>query len=78
MSASKPTTLGRVDSAIIAIVGPLVVLQIGLAVLALRDLARPERRVRGPGKLVWGAIIVFGELLGPIVYFMFGRQEDEA
>lgn len=66
------------DTSIIAIAAPLVVLQIGLAILALRDLARPERRVRGPSKLVWAAIIVIGELLGPIVYFMVGRREDEA
>lgn len=66
------------DTSIIAIAAPLVVLQIGLAILALRDLARPERRVRGPNKLVWAAIIVIGELLGPVVYFMVGRQEEEA
>lgn len=64
--------------AVIAIVAPLVLLQLGLAVLALRDLLRPERRVKGPSKLVWGIVIVLGELLGPIVYFVFGRQEQEA
>ena len=64
--------------AVIAIVVPLVLVQIGLAVLALRDLARPERMVRGPSKLVWGVVIVLGEFLGPVLYFMFGRQEQEA
>jgi len=63
---------------IIAIAAPLVLLQLVLMVLALRDLLRPERRVKGSSKLVWGVIIVLGELLGPLVYFVFGRQEQEA
>lgn len=63
---------------IVAIAAPLVALQLLLVVLALRDLVRLERRVRGPSKLVWGIIIVFGQLLGPLVYFLFGRQEQEA
>lgn len=63
---------------IIAIVAPLLLLQVGLAFLALRDLVRPERRVKGPSKVVWGAIIVLGELLGPLAYFAFGRHEQEA
>lgn len=63
---------------IIAIAAPLVLLQLALVVLALRDLVRPERMVKGPNKLVWGVIIVLGELLGPLVYFLFGREDQEA
>ena len=71
-------SLGMDTQTIIAITAPLVLLQLVLMVLALRDLIRPERRVKGPSKLVWGVIIVLGELLGPLVYFLFGRQEQEA
>jgi hypothetical protein len=63
---------------IIAIAAPLLLLQLVLVALALRDLVRPERMVKGPSKLIWGVIIVLGELLGPLVYFVFGRQEQEA
>ena len=63
---------------IIAIAAPLILLQVVLMVLALRDLVRPERMVKGSNKLVWGLIIVLGELFGPILYFLFGRQEREA
>lgn len=54
---------------------PLVVLQLTLMAVGLYDLTRPERRVRGGSKLVWGIVIVLGQLLGPLVYFLFGRED---
>lgn len=55
---------------------PILVIQLGLLVLALRDLLRPERRVRGDSKLMWGVIIVVINIIGPILYFLFGREEE--
>jgi len=52
---------------------PILLLQLGLMIFALVDLARRER-VRGP-KWLWALIIVVGELMGPIVYLVFGREE---
>lgn len=54
---------------------PLIVLQLMLMAIGLYDLTRPERRVKGGNKLVWGLVIVFGQLLGPLVYFLFGRED---
>ncbi len=54
---------------------PLIVLQLALVLVALRDLIQPDRRVRGGNKGLWAVIIVLGELLGPIVYFVAGREE---
>ena len=54
---------------------PLLVLQLVLIGVGLFDLTRPERRVKGGNKLLWGLVIVFGELLGPLVYFLFGRED---
>jgi hypothetical protein len=54
---------------------PLLVLQLTLMAFALWDLTRAERRVKGGNKLVWGAVIVLGQLLGPLVYFLVGREE---
>lgn len=54
---------------------PLIVLQLTLMAVALYDLTRPDRRVRGDNKLAWGAVIVFGQLLGPLVYFFVGRED---
>ena len=60
---------------IILLAVPVLVIQIGLIVLALRDLLKPERRVRGDSKLMWGVIIVVINLIGPILYFVVGRDE---
>jgi hypothetical protein len=60
---------------VIALLIPLVLIQLGLIVAALYDLEKEERRVRGGSKLVWVLIIVFVNLLGPIVYFAVGRED---
>jgi hypothetical protein len=52
---------------------PLLLLQLGLQIFSLIDLVRRER-TKGP-KWLWAIIIIFGELLGSIVYLLFGREE---
>ena len=54
---------------------PLLVLQLVLLAVGLYDLTRPERRVKGDSKVVWALIIIFVNLLGPLLYFLFGREE---
>ena len=54
---------------------PLIVLQLVLMGVGLYDLTRPERRVKGDSKVVWALIIIFVNLLGPLLYFLFGREE---
>lgn len=63
------------DTQLLLLIVPIIVIQLGLIIFALRDLLRPERRVRGDNKLVWGLIIVFVNLIGPILYFLVGREE---
>lgn len=63
------------DGQILLLILPILVIQIGLIVFALRDLLRPDRRVRGDSKLMWGILIVVIGLLGPILYLAVGRQE---
>jgi heme/copper-type cytochrome/quinol oxidase subunit 4 len=60
---------------IVALVAPIAVIQVGLMIAALVDLERDERRVRGGSKLVWALVIVFVNVLGPILYFVAGREE---
>jgi len=58
-------------------IGILVVVQLTLVVLALVSLVRrPASAVRGP-KWLWVLIIVFGELVGPIVYFAVARAPEQ-
>ena len=58
-----------------ALLIPLIVIQLALLVAALYDLTRPGRRVKGDNKVVWVVIIVFVQMLGPILYFLAGREE---
>jgi Phospholipase_D-nuclease N-terminal len=60
---------------ILALLAPIIVIQLGLMLAALLDLEKDERRVRGGNKLVWVLVIVFVNVIGPIVYFLAGREE---
>jgi hypothetical protein len=64
------------NTQIVLLLLPVIVIELGLIVFALRDLLRPERHVHGDSKLMWGLIIVFISLLGPIVYFVVGREPE--
>jgi Phospholipase_D-nuclease N-terminal len=63
------------DTQILLLLLPVIVIEIGLVVYALRDVLRPERRVRGDSKLMWGILIVVVGMLGPILYLAVGREE---
>ncbi len=52
---------------------PIILLQYGLMVAALLDVIKREK-TKGP-KWVWIVVIVFVNLLGPIIYFIAGRDE---
>jgi hypothetical protein len=52
---------------------PILLIQLGLMVYCLIDLARREQ-TRGP-KWLWVILIVLGQLWGPVVYLIFGRSE---
>ncbi len=52
---------------------PIILLQLVLLAFALADLLRRER-TKGP-KWVWALVIVFVNLIGPVVYLLFGREE---
>jgi hypothetical protein len=63
-------------SSTLLILLPLVVIEVGLVVFSLVDLLKPERRVIGDNKLVWGLIIVLVGTIGPIVYLLAGRKQN--
>jgi Phospholipase_D-nuclease N-terminal len=62
-------------SGILLLVIPILVIQLGLLVWALYDLTRPDRRVKGDSKVVWALIIIFINIIGPILYFLVGRED---
>ncbi|HSK51447.1 MAG TPA: PLD nuclease N-terminal domain-containing protein [Clostridia bacterium] len=61
---------------ILAILIPIIAIQLVLLIAALYDLTRPERRVRGDNKVVWALVIVFVSLFGPLLYFLVGREPE--
>ena len=52
---------------------PIILIQLTLVVFALADLLRREY-TRGP-KWVWVLVILFVNMIGPIIYFLVGRDE---
>ncbi|HEX5395654.1 MAG TPA: PLD nuclease N-terminal domain-containing protein [Candidatus Limnocylindria bacterium] len=54
---------------------PLLALQLILIGVSLWDLTRAERRVKGGKKWIWAVVIVFGQLIGPLVYLFLGRED---
>ena len=52
---------------------PIFLIQLALIIFPLTDLVRREQ-TRGP-KWVWVLVILFINLIGPIVYLLLGRDE---
>src|SRR5215203_528923 len=76
MTTEPPeVTVTSVDPQLIALLVPVVLLQLGLLIAAVVDLLRDDRAVRGGNKGLWAVIIVFVNLIGPILYFLVGRVE---
>ena len=64
------------NGTLIAVLAPLIILDVVLIVAALYDLTRPNRRVRGDSKVVWALIVIFVSTIGPILYFLAGREPE--
>ena len=60
---------------LILLLFPILLLELALLGLAIRDLLKDERHVTGGNKALWALVIVFISLLGPIVYFAIGRED---
>jgi hypothetical protein len=54
---------------------PIVLLELGLMVFALINIVT-RKQVRGGNKAVWILVVVLIQIIGPIVYFAFGRKEE--
>jgi len=59
---------------LLPLLAPLLLLQLALQVFCIIDLIKREK-VRFGNKLLWGAVIVLFNILGPVFYLLFGRQE---
>lgn len=52
---------------------PLLVLQLGAQAYCIVHLMRRDTRVRWGNKIVWAIVILCFQLLGVLVYLLFGR-----
>jgi hypothetical protein len=66
--------MNEIPSELLLLIVPLLLVQVGLAVLGLWDLTRPGRRRRGGSRLVWGVLIVFVNVFGDVC--LVGREES--
>ncbi|GAA0359597.1 hypothetical protein GCM10008932_10270 [Alkalibacterium iburiense] len=57
------------------IILPLLVLQLILLVVAIVHLVKNDR-LDQTHKLIWALVIVFVNIIGPILYLIFGRKDD--
>ncbi|KAF1303589.1 MULTISPECIES: PLD nuclease N-terminal domain-containing protein [Enterococcus] len=55
---------------------PVILLEVGLMVTALLHVLK-HPTYRFGNKTMWILIVVFLQIIGPVVYFVFGKGENE-
>ncbi|WP_272032632.1 PLD nuclease N-terminal domain-containing protein [Oceanobacillus kimchii] len=58
------------------IILPFVIIQIILMIIALIDWSKNKESFNSM-KLVWLIVIIFLNIFGPIIYFLFARRNNE-
>lgn len=56
------------------LIAPLILIQLILMLIAVIDLIR-IKHTNGP-KWVWLLVVLFINVIGPIIYFIFGRRQN--
>ena len=54
---------------------PLILVQFGLAITALVHVIRHPHYKFG-NQIVWILVVLFIQIIGPVIYFVFGRGEE--
>lgn len=59
---------------IIKLLAPIIIIQLALVIFALYRLAKDE--VKYFPKWGWALVIIFINMVGPIIYLIMGRERD--
>ncbi len=62
-------------SEILKIIWPIIAIQLIIQIYCIIDVVR-RKKTRNLQPAIWIIIIVFGEILGSIIYLLVGRSED--
>ena len=60
---------------IIKLIWPVILIQLAVQIYALVDVLK-KNKTKNLSVGAWVAIILLGEIVGPILYFVMGRSED--
>ena len=60
---------------ILKFIWPIILIQWGLQIYAIIDIVR-KKKTRNLSVVAWILIVLFGELIGSIVYLLVGRVKD--
>jgi hypothetical protein len=61
---------------ILKLAWPIIVLQLALQIYALIDLFK-NNKTKNLSVAAWAIIIIIGEIVGPVVYLLVGRTDEE-
>ena len=62
-------------SQILILTAPIIIIELGLMIYAVIDLAK-KWRTKNLSPLAWLLIIILFNLIGPILYLLIGRSEE--
>ncbi len=63
---------------LIKLIWPIIVLQLAFQIYALIDLFKIKKgTTKNLSAIIWAIIIVFGEIAGPALYFIIGRNDKQ-
>lgn len=54
---------------------PLIILEVILMIVAVRDVLKSSS-FRFGNKIAWLIFVVVIQIIGPVIYFVFGRRND--
>jgi ABC-type maltose transport system permease subunit len=66
--------MNLLDTKSLALIVPIIIIQLVVQVIALVDLYKREHVIGGK-KWIWALVIIFGEIIGAGIYLIFGRKD---